>query len=161
MLIDEDGLGINLTVCFNPKDLKVSKKVAWTKEEGAENDEPNQVFGKPDPSTLAVTLQFDTYEEGVSVYAKYVHAIEQLTMIISDSKRRPPVCRLVWGSFTFKGVITSLDQTYTMFLANGTPVRCDCSISMTKASGASAADEKKGKGQGGKAPFKASDPLWR
>ena len=42
----------------------------------------------------------------------------------------PPSVLFVWGKFRFKGVITSLSQKYTMFLADGTPVRAEATISM-------------------------------
>jgi Contractile injection system tube protein/LysM domain len=84
-----------------------------------------------------VTLQFDTYEERVSVREKYTKKIETLTLMRGDpasekdvKKHSPPVVLFVWGRMTFKGVIETLSQRYTMFLADGTPVRAECSLKM-------------------------------
>ncbi|MGH8571151.1 MAG: LysM peptidoglycan-binding domain-containing protein, partial [Gammaproteobacteria bacterium] len=43
----------------------------------------------------------------------------------------PPVCHLSWGTFTdiFTGVLTQLDQRFTLFLSDGTPVRATLSCS--------------------------------
>jgi len=40
------------------------------------------------------------------------------------------VILFIWGRFTFKGVIESLSQKYTMFLSDGTPVRAECALKM-------------------------------
>ena len=60
-----------------------------------------------------------------------------MAMMIRD-KKRPPHCIFNWGTFTFAGVITSLTQKYTMFLADGTRVRCECAVKMMAASSAEA-----------------------
>jgi nucleoid-associated protein YgaU len=43
---------------------------------------------------------------------------------------RPPFCRLSWGgeaAVFFQGVLQSLEQTFTLFTENGTPVRAKLS----------------------------------
>jgi nucleoid-associated protein YgaU len=46
---------------------------------------------------------------------------------------RPPVCHLKWGAFEiFNGVLTRLDQRFTMFLADGTPVRATLTCSFAE-----------------------------
>ena len=129
--------GDPIEVCFNPKEYSLEKQVSWDAEK-AFTDAPMPEFTKPSAMTLAVTLQFDTYEERVSVRDKYVRKIEKLTFMRADlskkpkpdekKKAAPPVIVFVWGRFTFKGVIESLSQKYTMFLADGTPVRAECAL---------------------------------
>lgn len=133
-LMDHDGLGIDLDVCFNPKEFSVEKQVQWTPKEGSISDEPPEEFSKPTPASLSVTLHFDTYEQKSSVVDTYTSKVEKLAMIISESKKRPPLCSFVWGKFVFKGVVESLSQKFTMFLSDGTPVRCECTLKMKKAS---------------------------
>jgi hypothetical protein len=126
-----------IDVCFNPKEYSLDKTLDWASEK-AWSDAPNPEFKEPKPMTLSVTLQFDTYEERVSVRDKWVRKIEQLTLMKKQlgskpSKKdkqdaRPPVILFVWGRFTFKGVIESLGQKYTMFLSDGTPVRAECAL---------------------------------
>jgi nucleoid-associated protein YgaU len=36
----------------------------------------------------------------------------------------------LWGRFSFKGVITQLASKYTMFLADGTPVRAELTLTL-------------------------------
>mgnify|MGYP000951377548 CR=1 FL=1 len=133
-LMDHDGLGVNLDVCFNPKEFSVEKQVQWTQKEGSMSDEPPEEFSKPTPATLNVTLHFDTYEQKTSVVGAYTGQVEKLAHIISSSKKRPPLCSFIWGKFVFKGVVESLSQKFTMFLSDGTPVRCEWMLKMRRAS---------------------------
>lgn len=129
-----------IEVCFNPKEYSLEKSVDWDSEK-AWSDAPQPEFKAPKPMTLSVTLQFDTYEERISVRDKWVRQIERLTMMKKEytgsappktaqekQKYRPAVILFVWGRFTFKGVIESLSQKYTMFLSDGTPVRAECAL---------------------------------
>src|SRR3954470_4040527 len=128
----KDDAESKIEVCFNPKEYSLEKSVSWDSEK-AFADAPQPEFTKPSAMTLSVTLQFDTYEERVSVREKYVKYIEALAFMRKQLSKKPspnekknsspPVILFVWGRFTFKGVVESLSQKYTMFLADGTPVR--------------------------------------
>src|SRR3954451_1443108 len=106
-----------IEVCFNPKEYSLEKAVEWD-DENAFSDAPSPEFKKPKAMTLSVTLQFDTYEERVSVRDKWVRKIEQLTMMkrpLTDkasakdkAEARPPTILFVWGRFVFKGVVETL-----------------------------------------------------
>jgi hypothetical protein len=123
-----------IEVCFNPKEYSLEKSVAWQNDKSFK-DAPQAEFTGPSPMTLSVSLQFDTYEERVSVRRKYVQRIEKCVLMregladASDKQKvAPPVILFVWGNFTFKGVAETLSQKYTMFLSDGTPVRAECSL---------------------------------
>jgi nucleoid-associated protein YgaU len=60
---------------------------------------------------------------------------EQIAMLaVPDQElHRPPVCRLKWGDFTiFTGVMTQLNQRFTMFLPTGIPVRATLSCTFVE-----------------------------
>ena len=124
-----------IEVCFNPKEYSLEKGVDWESAK-AKSDAPVPEFKQPKPMTLSVTLQFDTYEERCSVRDKYIRKLERLTFMNAQDvknekdvkKHAPPQVRFVWGKLSFRGVLESLSQKYTMFLSDGTPVRCECAI---------------------------------
>lgn len=124
-----------MTVCFNPKELCWDKSASWDAVSPIE-DEPNAVFGTAQPASLSVNLLFDTYEMKTSVYRLYTSQLEKLIHIVSDEVRRPPMCIFNWGSLCFAGVVETLSCKYTMFIANGVPVRCECALKMKKVRGA-------------------------
>jgi hypothetical protein len=126
--------GAEIPVKFNPKEFSIEKQVQWTQKEGAITDEPPEEFTKPTPATLSVTLHFDSYEEREDV-TKQTSELEKLALIAgSGGKKRPPLCGFWWKKLVFKGVVESLSQKFTMFLSDGTPVRCECTLKMKKAS---------------------------
>ena len=131
MIIAQEGSAGTFNVVFNPKDFTFEKQVQWTQKEGAMNDAPPEEFSKPTPASLTVPLLFDTYEDKADVQGK----IEPLVKMahIDDSLKRPPLCLFIWNKFKFKGVIESLSVKYTMFLSDGTPVRCEVNLKMKRA----------------------------
>ncbi len=157
-----------IEVCFNPKEYALDKAVAWDSEK-AFADAPQPEFTKPSAMSLSVTLQFDTYEERVSVREKYVKYIEALSMMRkqptkapskNDKKNySPPVILFVWGRFTFKGVVESLSQKYTMFLADGTPVRAECGLKIRNVIDLENGDDKNNKTQSQAAAATKSYPV--
>src|SRR5579863_3676769 len=137
-----DGPDANtvIDVCFNPKEYDLDKSVTYDQSKSFA-DAPQPEFKAPVPMNLSVTLQFDSYEERVSVRDKWVRRIEKLTMMgvvelkknaTADDKKnaRPPMILFVWGRFSFQGVVTKLTQKYTMFLSDGTPVRAECDLTI-------------------------------
>jgi len=126
-----------IEVCFNPKEYSLEKSVSW-KSEKALSDAPQPEFTDPQAMTMSVTFQFDTYEERISVREKYTKYFERLALMRQalpkkpkkedKEKAKPPVIMFVWGKFTFKGVVDSVSQKYTMFLSDGTPVRAEVGL---------------------------------
>jgi hypothetical protein len=143
-VLDGPDANTAIDVCFNPKDYTLDKSVTYDQSKSF-SDAPEPEFKAPVPMTLSVTLQFDSYEERVSVRDKWVRRIEKLTMMgvvelkknaTKDDKKnaRPPMILFVWGRFSFKGVVTKLTQKYTMFLSDGTPVRAECDLTIQNVS---------------------------
>jgi hypothetical protein len=139
-VVDGPDKGTVIDVCFNPKEYDLDKSVTYDQSKSF-SDAPEPEFKAPVPMTLSVTLQFDSYEERVSVRDKWVRRIEKLTMMgvvelkknaTKDDKKaaRPPMILFVWGRFSFQGVVTKLTQKYTMFLSDGTPVRAECNLTI-------------------------------
>ena len=126
---------VEVTAQFNPKELQVDKSVSWTNSQGPATEDPEQEFKEPQSSSLSATLYFDTFETKGDVYGQYVSKLEKMVQIES-SLGRPPMVIFQWGNFTFKGVVESLSQKYTMFLPNGTRCRCEVGFKMKSAKGA-------------------------
>lgn len=114
---------------FNPNRLKFSRSVTW-KAEHAKRDIPELQFTSAEPRTLNVDLFFDTYDQPsptkTSVRKQLKPLLELTTVETHGDKHRPPLCRLSWGSagVLFECcVLATLEQEYTLFMDDGTPVR--------------------------------------
>jgi len=132
LLVFEDSSAI--VAMFNPDELSFNSSVGWKKEDAAGRDVPELQFTSSEPRTLSVKLLFDTYDNEdlpkKDVRKKFTNQILKLTMV-AKGKHRPPVCRLKWGSTDewFQGVLERLDQKFTMFMEDGTPVRATLTCS--------------------------------
>ena len=152
LTIEREG-GDPVQALFNPGEISVSASALWEQAEpasygGANASAMELEFRSVQAQTLSVELFFDTYEsragltsmDGVLALlpgtapgrqatdvSKYTEQVAQLAEV--DPKlHRPPVCHLCWGAFDiFTGVMTSLDQRFTLFLEDGTPVRATLS----------------------------------
>jgi nucleoid-associated protein YgaU len=113
---------------FNPNQLSFNRSVGWQKQGAAQRDVPELQFTHAEPRTLTLDLFFDTYDTPDAVKTdvrKYTNKVLHLTTVEQHGdKHRPPVCRLRWGGMKIlQGVLEKLDQKFTMFMADGKPVR--------------------------------------
>lgn len=125
--------GVNLEVFFNPKELQVDKTVSWTAKNSHKED-PIQEYKEPQSASLSVTLYFDGYETNTDVFDSHVKSIEKCALM--SSKGHPPLTIFSWGKFTFKGVVESVSQKYTVFGGDGKRLRCEVGLKMKSASDA-------------------------
>jgi nucleoid-associated protein YgaU len=86
---------------------------------------PEVHFDSGERKELQMELFFDTYSSNEKTNVKeYVQKIEKL-MLIDPDKHRPPMVLVSWGkdALNFQCVLEQMNQRYTMFIEDGTPVR--------------------------------------
>ncbi len=142
--------GAEVVAChFNPEDLTISKSNTWNWKTTSGAAVATVPFGGEGPRTLNMKLVFDTYEARTDVRGttdKLVNLMRAPAANESDS--RPPHVTFGWGRFTsFRSAITSLSQTFTLFLEDGTPVRANVQVTLQEIPKASAENQ-----QGGQNP---------
>jgi nucleoid-associated protein YgaU len=128
---------------FNPNVYTFDKKNNWAPDQKTGGNMPPIVFGGGTPATLTMELLFDTYSDAApgqkpeDVRTKYTDKLWKLMLVdpkLKDKKSkkgRPPRVKFIWGkTWSFEGVITSLQQKFTMFWPeNGVPVRATVQVS--------------------------------
>lgn len=146
-----------IEVMFNPTSYSISKSVNWhppyslmRSKNKAENqtekqyNAPRLEFGGGGSRVLTLELFFDVTEPSINSFLPVddvrteTNKIVVLTHIERDTQQ-PPICEVSWGTrtpansdFPFKGVITSLNQNFTLFKRNGKPVRANLSVTFTE-----------------------------
>lgn len=128
--LEIEGKSEPLPVQFNPAEYNLSKGVSYTDKKVLGMDNPFTQFISGEAETLKMTLMFDTYlppsdtreQEGGSDVRKKTDKIIEL-MDLDPTMHRPPIVTFCYGSLQFRGVITEANQSFTMFLGNGMPVR--------------------------------------
>jgi hypothetical protein len=112
---------------FNPNQYSVSKSnsIAESAIPGLEAPILQYVHGNT--RTLDMDLFFDTYEKGKSV-KDLTDKVYDLLNVVSAT-HAPPICHIEWGGLDFTGVLDHVSGKFTLFLADGTPVRATLSVS--------------------------------
>lgn len=133
-----------IEVMYNPTEYLYELGVQYTKIRHGQMQFNGAVF-KP----FTVSLFFDAYEaEGagrdVRNYTKRLADLLKPSVAVKDTKK-PPECIFSWGSFTLAGVIQTVEQKFTMFLADGTPVRATVNLTLQPTATAKEVKESLGK----------------
>jgi nucleoid-associated protein YgaU len=150
----------SIEALFNPNEISLDKSANWEQQRvvGRGGRSPSvivQEFRSIEAETFSIELFFDTYESRSGAPSWRRAATSLLPTSVSqrdatDVRRhtnriamlaevdrelhRPPICRLEWGAFDiFTGVLTSVQQRFTLFLEDGTPVRATLTCSFVEA----------------------------
>lgn len=137
MIVIQEGEQENTEIAalFNPQSYQLSYRASYSEKKIAGLDGPISQYLAGESMTLEMTLFFDTYippspgqaESGTDV-SKQTGRLSGLLQI-DVALHRPPIVKFKWGTFQFKGIVTSVKENYTMFLSDGTPVRARADIS--------------------------------
>lgn len=147
----------SIEALFNPSEISLTRSAKWEQQQtvGQSTASVDQEFRSVEAETFSIELFFDTYESrssGLTVSGaaatflpaslipgrqatdvrQYTDQIAQLVEV-DPELHRPPVCDLRWGVFDiFTGVLTTLQQRFTLFLDDGTPVRATLTCDFTE-----------------------------
>lgn len=116
-----------IEVMFNPNEYTVSVEAKYT------DKEDKIQFLETGIPEFKVSLFYDTYEirSDVRKETNRIIALMKPTVSSGEGTKHPPDCMFVWGKFWYRGVITSAQQRFTMFLENGIPVRAIVDVAFT------------------------------
>ncbi len=116
-----------IKVMYNPTDYTFSEQAKIKKTKSGKLK-----FKKMERSPLTVTLFFDTYEKNTDVRDETFKIANLVKPAVpGKEKSRPNICLFAWGGFAYKGVITKVDQKFTLFNKEGVPVRADVTVTFT------------------------------
>jgi nucleoid-associated protein YgaU len=133
--IENLDTGDRISVMFNPKEYEITKNATWNPAATSGSNIPSTTFVSGQPQTLRLDLFFDTYLEKMDV-RRHTNKIAKLMEVNvreegETNKLRPPKVKFHWGlTWTFKAVITSMSQKFTLFLPTGTPVRATVAVTL-------------------------------
>lgn len=131
---------VQVECLFNPNEYTIAKTNAWQQQRSSGREVPELTFTGGQSRTLTMDLFIDVYEKSGGDARKEVEKLWELARIDKSltnqttGQGRPPIVMLQWGGhWHFKAAITSLSVRFTLFRADGTPVRATASITMTEA----------------------------
>ena len=118
-----------IALCFNPTEYQRAKANSFAEIGIPGLETPPIQYVRGESEKLTVELLADTSDTLDDVRARYTDPIREL-MNINAELHAPPIVRLSWGSESFKGVIDSLNLTFTLFTPNGIPLRAKIALSL-------------------------------
>jgi nucleoid-associated protein YgaU len=118
--------GNEIPVLFNPTQYTLDKgnQIAEIGIPGLGS--PILQYVRGNSRTLTMELFFDTYEQQTDV-REYTNKIYGL-LGIERERHVPPICTFWWSDFNFRCILERVGGRFTLFLANGTPVRATLNV---------------------------------
>ncbi|MCJ8505889.1 LysM peptidoglycan-binding domain-containing protein [Kocuria flava] len=140
--LDKPGAPIDtIEFQFNPKELTLEKSAAWQKQtaKGNRMSGPPQYKG-PNPSKLTLEMFFDASVARDDSVVKRVDQLFTCCIPTQEShqqkKESPPWILFRWGTVTgFLAYISNVQAKYTLFTADGLPVRATCTVTLEQLAG--------------------------
>lgn len=130
-----------LSVMFNPEEYTLNQDVNYAQANVPGRSAPITQFISGNMRTLEMELFFDTLEthrEGSRRLNRAGQDVRTLTkkvialMQIDPTTHAPPVLVFTWGSLSFTCVLARARQRFTMFNANGLPVRARLQVTFNE-----------------------------
>jgi Contractile injection system tube protein len=120
---------------FNPKEIVLERATLWQQQ--AHRRPADLEFEKADPVRMSFELLFDEAESSDSVQPR-IDVLQRFTSV-DAILHRPPKVTVAWGSSagvmpTFDAVIESVVVRYSLFTADGVPVRAAVDVKLRQAS---------------------------
>ncbi|MGD9081286.1 MAG: LysM peptidoglycan-binding domain-containing protein [Desulfobacterales bacterium] len=126
------GLTKLITVQFNPTEYSLNKGAQIAEIAIPGIDSPILQFVRGQNEKLTLDLYFDSTEDGMSENATDVRrktrSIYQLVKL-QPKTHAPPRIRFTWGQgLSFKAIVESVQQRFTLFSPLGLPLRATLSV---------------------------------
>ena len=123
------------TAAINPENLKITSGVDYHTAQGLGASSTALKYKASLPRVLTFNLLFD----GTGVFPgaeedveKQVNQLKEIMYDFQGNIHAPYYIRVIWGTIDFPGKLTNLALSYTMFQANGTPIRAQAEIAVVE-----------------------------
>lgn len=124
------------TCMINPDSIKWNRAVEYAEEQPPDSSTPSQRY-KHSPGDR---LNFDIVIDCTGIVdgtrtdmTKETSALENIIFTYQGAIHRPNYVIVRWGeNFSFRGVLTSYDTSYTLFRPDGTPLRAKISLGFSQ-----------------------------
>jgi nucleoid-associated protein YgaU len=114
---------------FNPTEYQIQKANNFAEIAIPGLETPPIQFIRGASAKLTAEVLVDTSDTLEDVRDKYVNKLRGL-MNLNRELHAPPIVAFTWDQQVFRGVLDSLNVTYTLFTSDGRPLRAKLSISM-------------------------------
>ena len=132
--LEIEGGGPPIECLFNPTEYSISKTNVWKVEPVTGAALPPPQFTGGLPRELTLELLFDTSDSEDKDVREITDKLLKATEVGESGGGRPPTITFGWGqTVSFKAVARQLTVRYTLFRADGSPVRALAHMSLMQA----------------------------
>lgn len=120
---------------FNPENYSNKYEVEYNDRQGAGDTASPQVYERIKPRNLSFEFMLDgtgTSGPKVEVQDEIEHLLD-LTVRNDGEIHRPFYVIVTWGTLLLKGVVKSVDISYTLFKPDGSPLRAKVKVTVAEA----------------------------
>lgn len=123
-----------ITLQINPNSLKYSMGVSYSKDKRIGISGKEIKFNACENSSLSFEILLD--DTGIIPLTRKsivdtINFLEEVFYNIDGETHEPNYLHINWGSFNYKGRVSSLSYDYTMFRSDGSPLRVKISTTIT------------------------------
>jgi hypothetical protein len=127
--------GTEYPVMFNPFEYAITKQAQYDKQPRMGKNTPSVEFKSGGAKSVQLTLYFDTSDtrQSVESYTKPLWTlleVDESAKVPNTEKSSPPKVAFIWGKLEFQAFVMSMTQKFTLFLLDGTPVRCVVTLTL-------------------------------
>lgn len=118
---------------INPSELKFEKGIKYRKDMQLGALGGTAVFDSYNEQTFAFETTLDATgvlpeDEDVANVQDLIDELEDHLYLYNSEGHRPPYVMIVWGEVIFRGQLSKMETQFTMFGANGLPLRAKVSL---------------------------------
>eukprot|EP01132_Coremiostelium_polycephalum_P000718 gene718-891_t len=125
---------------INPANLKIASSVEYERSQGMGSSSMALRYNISPPRVLTFKLLFDNtgvIPDANKNVKEQLDALQNLVYTFQDSISSPYYVRVIWGVIDFKGKLTGLETSYSLFSAEGAPIRAEVDITILEEAEAS------------------------
>ena len=128
--------GSPYTVMINPDTVKLQRSIEYNEQQAPATSSASQKY----KSTPSDKLNFDIVIDCTGIVdptrttmSTEITALQNIVYTYNGKIHRPNFVIIQWGqNFTFNGVLTSFDISYTLFKPDGSPLRAKISLAFSQ-----------------------------
>lgn len=119
-------------VQYNPSEYGRKFEIEWEANEADGNTDGNQRFKRIKPSDLTLNVTLDgtgASGEALNVEEK-VEELMDVAYNYQGDEHQPRILKVTWGTLDYTGVLQMLNVNYTLFSADGNPLRARLTLTL-------------------------------
>ncbi|WP_130735402.1 hypothetical protein [Flavobacterium sp. J27] len=124
------------TLMLNPENIKWQRGIEYNEQQAPNTSSPSQKYKSTPVERLSFDITIDCtgiVDPNRTDMFQEINALESIIYTYNGTIHRPNFVKVQWGkNIVFKGVLKSMDTSFTLFKSDGSPLRAKLSLSFSE-----------------------------